>query len=241
MMRLLLLLVLLVAAACAVESPFERANPYDPQSQYPLRLVGVPDTVDAIGEEFTVVIARDYPLPDRPLRVEWYVLDTARRAPQPPPPTPWPPAPFSEELLPTGNGGFQATPILTARFVSNVLYAKLNNSVVLTRPVVVGQRVRAMSLSCRTVVDSTPCDAGVATGALQVSVTARDGGGSLVQGLEHAMARATAVSRDAAVAIPMVMPNAWGHFRFAATGAGSTWLVIRMDFVTDSVRVVVAP
>lgn len=233
MMRFLPGAVALVVLGCTLEPPFDRTNPFDPGSPYEMQLLGVPDTVDARGARFTAVIERDPPLPAGDLSIKWEAIDPRFGGGFHDPPTP------SEYVLPLAGGEFVASGVLTAEFVPATIAARFNSSVVVGRTIVVGQRARTLSLSCSGVAcDAVPTLVGQ-TRAIQS--TATDANGHLLAGLQHAMQRATVISRDPSVIAPSVTPNAGGLYGVSAVGEGNTWVVITVDLATDSVRFVVTP
>jgi hypothetical protein len=127
--------------------------------------------------------------------------------------------------------------------VTTAIAAEFNRDVVVGRNIVVGQRARTLTLACGPAAAPVACDAtplGIGAAAV-VRSSARDAGGSPVSGLQFAMARAHVTSRNPAVMSPAVTPNASGTYAFTAVGVGTTWVVITMDFATDSVRFVVNP
>lgn len=233
MMRRLALASLVAALGCSLEPPFDRSNPFDPGSPYEMRLVGVPDTVDARGARFAAVIERDPPISVEDLSIRWEATDPRFGGVPPNPPPP------STLVLPLADGEFVISPNLTAEMVTTSIAARFNSSVVVGRNIVVGQRARTLSLSCTSgACDATPLGIGASA---PIGSSALDANGHVLSGLQHAMARATVVSRNPAVIALNVTPNAAGSYGVTAVGAGSTWVVITVDFATDSVRFVVEP
>ena len=228
---------LLMCAACTLEPPFERSNPFDPGSPYEMRLVGVPDTVDVRGMRFTASIERDPPLPPGTLSIAWQAIDPTIIPP------PFTPPVASGVVLPLAGGEYLVAPSLSAQFVPVGIQARFTDEVIVSKQIVAGQRARALTLACGTLAVPAACDAAPLTigAGATVRSTMLDGGGSPLSGLQFAMARASVLSRNPAVIAPSVTPNAAGTFNVLAAGAGSTWLVIRVDFATDSVRFVVNP
>lgn len=233
MMRRLAIATVLAALGCTLEPPFDRSNPFDPGSPYEMRLVGVPDTLDARGARFTAVIERDPPIDVSDLSIRWEATDPRFGSIPPSPPPP------STLVLPLIDGEFVLSPSLTAEMVTTSIGARFNSAVVIGRNIVVGQRARTLTLSCAAgACDATPLGIGATA---SIGSSSLDANGHLLSGLQHAMARATVVSRNPAVIAPNVTPNAGGSYAVTAVGAGSTWVVITVDFATDSVRFVVNP
>lgn len=235
--RIAILLVVFAAAACELQPAFDRTNPFDPGSPYPMRMVGVPDTVDFRGARFTATIERDPPLPVGPLAITWRATDPRFGVAPGAPPIP------SALVLPVGNGAFLISQSLTAELVTTAIAAVFNSEVVVGRNIVVGQRARTLTLTCGSAAAPVACDAA----ALSIGETAtvrsasRDAGNNALSGLQFAMQRARIVSRNPAVIASAVTPNVLGTYAFTAVGAGSTWVVVTVDFATDSVRFVVNP
>lgn len=236
-MRSAFLLGVTMLSACELQPEFERSNPFDPGSPYQMRMVGVPDTLDARGARFTATIERDPPLPAGPLLITWRATDPRFGVVPGAPPIP------SALVLPIGNGGFVISQSLTAEMVTTAIAAEFNSEVVVGRNIVVGQRARTLALSCGTPTVPIACDATpLSIGATAtVRSTSTDAGGSALSGLQFAMERARVVSRNPAVIASAVTPNGFGTYAFTAVAAGSTWVVITVDFATDSVRFVVNP
>ncbi len=236
-MRFALLIGVTALSACELQPEFERSNPFDPGSPYEMRMVGVPDTLDARGARFTATIERDPPLPPGPLSITWRATDPRFGVPPGAPPIP------SALVLPIGNGEFLISQSLTAEMVTTAIAAEFNSEVVVGRNIVVGQRARTLTLSCGTASAPVACDAAPLNIGATTTVrsAARDAGRSPLSGLQFAMNRARVVSRNPAVIASAVTPNALGTYTFTAVGAGSAWVVITVDFATDSVRFVVNP
>ncbi len=57
-------------ASCAVDGPYARDNPFDPDADVVIRIVG-PDSIHASFERITFTIESDSPLPPAPLGVSW--------------------------------------------------------------------------------------------------------------------------------------------------------------------------
>lgn len=57
-------------ASCALDGPYARDNPFDPDADVVIRIVG-PDSIHASFERITVTIEADSPLPPAPLGVSW--------------------------------------------------------------------------------------------------------------------------------------------------------------------------
>lgn len=226
-------LLTLVLAACTLEPPFERSNPFDPGSPYPMRLVGVPDTVSAIGQRFAVSVERDPPINFSRLSVTWgawSLKGNFARAP---------------ELQHVGDGEFVSTASMSA-LLSDVsiaaqfstVAAGFSHGVEVGRNLTVGQLVKQLNLQCVPACQMLPLAVG---SSLQVLSDARDANGNAVQQEIHAMRRAIVELRATGVLVSSVVPNNLGTYTFTAVGAGSTWIVIRSDHAVDSVQVTVTP
>ncbi|MBX3134473.1 MAG: hypothetical protein KF689_13915 [Gemmatimonadaceae bacterium] len=237
MRRLRWLLCCLPLAACEMMGPYDRTNPFDPGAPYPMILTGVPDTVDARGVRFTAVVERDPPLGSLSPSVKWGATDPRNGVPAPAPPPP------SHLILSLFDGEFVASTALTAEFEPVAIFAQFGARVLVSVKIVVGQRARTLTLSCGSVAAPLACDASpVAVGdTIAVRSTSRDANNHLLSGLVHAMDRAIVTSRNPDVAVSAATRNAAGTYAVAAVGGGSTWIVITVDFATDSVRIVVNP
>jgi hypothetical protein len=221
-----LFLLSFVALACSLEPPFDRTNPFDPGSPYPMRLEGVPDTVASIGERFQAVIERDPPINTAGLAIQWVVTDPNNILAGVP------------EIQHLFNGDYVSTNVMSARLKTVAIGARFNDDVVVGRYITVGQLVDTLNLYC-----SNPC----ATMPISVGWTfpvfsdARDARGNEVRFENFAMQRAVVTIRNPAVIGSAVTPNGTGMYVFSALSAGSSWIVIRSDRATDSVHVTVTP
>lgn len=227
----LTLVALVTLAGCELKPPFERPNPFDPGSPYPMRMVGVPDTVSAIGQRFQAVIERDPPIDQATLSLQWVVTDPNDILVS------------VSELRHLFNGEYLATNTLTAQLKTLAVAARFNDAVVVGRNIVVGQLVDSLRLACGSVSVPVACNAVplAVGGSLSVRSRMRDALGSAIQGAQFAMQRAVVTLRTPGVISAAYSPNTQGTYTFSAIGAGSTWIVIRSDRAVDSVQVTVAP
>ncbi len=226
MRRLLLLLLAVAPLACSLEPPYDRTNPFDPGSPYEMRLVGVPDTVAAIGQRFQALIERDPPINTAELAIQWEVTDPNNALAG------------VLELQHIFRGDFLSTNVMSAQMKTVSIGARFNGDVVVGRNVVVGQLVDELNLSCSSACASMPISVGW---TFPVFSNARDSRGSEVRFEQFAMQRAVVTIRNTAVVTSAVTPNGSGNYVFNAVGAGSTWIVIRSDHAVDSVQVNVTP
>ncbi len=219
---LLLALVLGVTAACHIEEPFARTNLWDAQGSATKTLIG-PDSVFSIGDRIRVTLATDPPLPPG-AQFEWTSIGASDTAVQ---------------VFPSGDGEFLVTRS-NAGFARVPVSAKFDESVVV-KHVWVGQLVASLDLFCGA---GVPCEASPVTAGATFVVrsTMRDANSNEIRQRNEAMRRAVTVVRDPAIASAApTLPNGAGNWTLRANVPGSTWLVVRMDRATDSVRVVVAP
>jgi hypothetical protein len=203
-------------AGCALKEPFERTNPFDPGFEYELFVTG-PDSVHTQGERFTMTLESSGPLPPGELFVGWRTGN----------PT----------IVTGGAGGDFMVLSSSATYVPVALSAELGPDVVVSKTVYVGQGAATLALSC----PPAPCDdVPYAIGnTIDVHVQMRDANTNVMS--QAALQRAQVTSRNNAVVTPAAQLIGPGYVRVAAMGAGTTWVVIRVDRATDSVRVVVAP
>lgn len=214
------LAALAFAAACALEPPYERTNPFDPGSNVEMRLVG-PDSTHAMAERFRLTIDAEPPLPDARRYIVWRSADTL--------------------VVPDGDGWFIVR-TSTSRYVNVALSASFDE-VVVAKTLAIGQSVDTVRISCAPWTQAfVPCDAMPlapgATRALHARIV--DPGGILIREPAYAIGRATFISRDpSVVSAGPVLPNAAGTYWVAGVGTGSTWVVLRVDRAVDSARIVV--
>lgn len=70
-MRSRYIALLVLVAACQLDSAPDRTNPFDPRSPYEMTMVDVPASVSVAGTRFTARIERDPPMPSGPLLIAW--------------------------------------------------------------------------------------------------------------------------------------------------------------------------
>lgn len=220
----------LIAGGCKLEPPFERTNPYDTGGIVKIDMLG-PDTIHSRGERFQMQLVGDPALP-ADLLVTWQVLIVEKD-------------PASTANVEPLFGGAYFVDRASAIYERVELSALLHDRVV-GKVIYVGQRAATVSLSCAPsgqpyrACDATP----VAPGApITVYTTLTDALGYQIARAGVALARGSLASRDPSVAVAVAEPLAESatSVRFAAVGAGTTWLVVRVDDAVDSVRVTVRP
>jgi len=218
----------LVTTGCKLEPPFERTNPYDTGGIVKIDMLG-PDTIHSRGERFQMQLLGDPALPSN-LLVTWQVLIVEKR-------------PVSTASVHPLFDGAYVVELASAIYERVELSALLHDRVV-GKVIYVGQRATTISLSCAPsgqpyrACDATP----VAPGApITVYTTLTDALGYPISFAEVALARGSLASRDGAVAVAEPPTGLATSVRFTAVGAGTTWLVVRVDDAVDSVRVTVAP
>jgi hypothetical protein len=203
-------------AGCALKEPFERTNPFDPDFEYELSIAG-PDSVHTQGERFTMTLESTGPLPPGELFVGWRT---------------------SNPVIVTGGAGGEFVVLnSSAIYVPVALSAELGPDVVVSKTVYIGQGAATVVLTC----PPAPCDdVPYAIGSMiDVHVEMRDANTNVMG--QIALQRAQVTSRNNAVVTPVAQPIGPGYVRVSAAGAGTTWVLIRVDQATDSVRVIVAP
>ncbi|MCE9602894.1 MAG: hypothetical protein K8S21_11875 [Gemmatimonadetes bacterium] len=219
---LLLALVLGVTVACHIEEPFARTNLWDEKGSATKTLSG-PDSTFSIGDRIRVTLVTDPPLPPG-AQFEWMSIGSSDTAVQ---------------VFPSGDGEFLVTRS-NAGFALVPVSAKFDQSVVV-KHVWVGQLVASLDLFCGA---GVPCETSPVTAGATFVVrsTMSDANGNDIRRRNEAMKRAVTIVSDPAVASAVpTLPNAAGNWTLRANAPGSTWLVVRMDRATDSVRVVVVP
>lgn len=233
---LLLLLVPGLVAGCTIEPAFERTNPFDPESVYDL-VVNGPDSAHALGARIDLTLSSTPELPSFPIYLRWIGHPLARRVG----------ATEALTLIPVVNpidGGSFTVIRATAKYEAITFSVNLDD-VVAARTIHIGQRVTTLDLSCSAwSLPLDPCDdVPFAVGAtVHLHTRMHDPNNSPVSDVEYAIQRATVTSRDPSVVNPMTLTaDVNGIIRVRAIGAGATWVVVRIDAATDSVRVAVGP
>jgi hypothetical protein len=216
-----LIAALLLAAACDLQAPYARTNPFDPGGTIRMRIVG-PDSSHALGERLRFAIEADAALPPGPLYVNWQSDNPAL-------------------LVSAANGEFVVLGA-SARFTELGITATFGE-VPVRRTILLGQSADSLRLACGTMAVPAACDATPMTVGATLDVRPRlvDAFGNVVRSPSDALARAVLAARTAGVV--QVLPDgaAAGVIRLRATAAGTSWVVVRVDRGTDSVRVVVSP
>ena len=215
------LVITLLSAACDLQAPYARTNPFDPGAALGLRIVG-PDSSHTLGERLRFTVEADAALPAGPLYVNWQSENPAL-------------------LVSAANGEFVVLNA-SARFLELGVTATFGD-VAIRRTVLVGQSADTLGLACGTV--AVPTASGVASHAVGATLDVRprmvDAHGNVVRSPTDALLRAVATARTPSAVQPLTEGAAAGVVRLRAIGAGSSWVVVRVDRGTDSVRVVVSP
>ena len=225
---ILLACLALAVAGCKLEPPFERTNPYDTGGIVKIDMLG-PDSIHSRGERFQMQLVGDPALPTD-LMVTWQALSLN--------------IPSTANVEPLYAGDYLVE--RSSAIYEPVELAALLHDRVVGKLIFVGQRAATISLSCAPsgqpyrACDATP----VVPGApITVYTSLADALSYPIARAGVALARGSLESRDPSVAVAVAEPLAESatSVRFAAVGAGTTWLVVRVDDAVDSVRVSVAP
>lgn len=226
---------LLLSTACTLEKPFERTNPFDPESVYEMTLSG-PDSAHAFGEEIQLTLGSTPPLPERDMYIEWvahdfvhYVFNGNEEVP------------INTQLAQTnGDGSFII--VETSAEYRRINLAAMFDDVAVGHHLWVGQKAATLSLSCAPWSQPfTPCDnVGGIPNTLSIHTDMKDPGGAPVRNVGFAIERGSLTSRNTNVVAPMpVTRDANGIVRFTVIGPGSTWVIVRIDDAIDSLLVTV--
>jgi hypothetical protein len=225
--------LVLVAAStlssCRIEAPFARDNPWDTGSNARLELTG-PDSALAVGARIAVTLSATPALPPNGVIV-WKSNEAGDGI-----------IPAETQVWTAGPGLFEVRKA-TADFQRIAVSAKLDNNIV-AWDVWVGQSVATLDLFCGTATVPVSCDATPMTinATRQLGTIATDANTNPIGRFETAMARGSITSRDpSVVSTTLTAPNAQGTVTARAVGAGTTWVVMRVDRAVDSVRFVVTP
>lgn len=211
-----------LCAACALEAPYARTNPFDPGGILTLSMTG-PDSAVYVGQRIHFTVGADRSLPTGPLIIAWRSSDPL--------------------TLIAGTNGEYIVTNATARIVPIEVTAMFD-SVRVSRTVLVGQTAARLTLACgpaggpAVACDATPLVVG---SSLAVRATMTDSSTTPLRQPLYALQRAGLGSSDTTVARPA--PNAAGNgtVTFLAVAPGTAWLRVRVDGARDSVRVVVGP
>lgn len=220
--RIAIALTALLGAACALEGPFERTNPFDIEGVLQLTLVG-PDSAVFAGQRVRFTVTADRPLPPGDLLIGWRSSDPLK-------------------LIAGTNGEYVVTGA-TAQFVPVEIAAEFD-SVRVVRTVLVGQKAATLDLWCgpaggpAVACDATPVGVGA---TFLVRTTMADSSTTPLRSPIFALQRAVLSSSDSAVARPAANAAGNGTLAWQALSPGQAWLRARVDGVLDSVRVVIAP
>ena len=216
MSKRLLLSWVLLAAACKLEPEFVRSNPLDSKSDmYRITLTG-PDST--------------HPATAGP----WY------------------------GCVPVDSDGCIAGPIVLAVAGANgafevidargdyrpILLSVSFGELAYSHPIMIGQKVARLELSCSEwTLPYDPCDdvPRQRDEFFMIHPRAHDPAGiPITKKLDRVLTtRGTVVSRDSLIVMPMSLQL--GLVQLHSRNPGTTWIVLRIDGVADSIRVVVAP
>lgn len=239
MSRRLLLSWVLLAAACKLEPEFVRSNPLDSKSDmYRITLTG-PDSTHSANARVQLTMHVDPPLPDVDYRIDWEA-------------GPW------YGCVPVDSDGCIAGPIVLAVAGANgafeVIDARGDYRPILlsvsfgeraySHPIMIGQKVARLELSCSEwTLPYDPCDdvPRQRDELFMIHPRAHDPAGiPITKKLDRVLAtRGTVVSRDSLIVMPMSLQL--GLVQLHSRNPGTTWIVLQIDGVADSIRVVVAP
>lgn len=226
---------LLLSTACALEKPFERTSPFDPESIYELSLSG-PDSTHSFGEQVQLVLGATPPLPERDMYIEWVAFDFVHyifagnvEVPV-----------YTKLAQTNGDGSFIV--IETSAEYRMINLAAMFDDVTVGHRLFVGQRAATLSLSCAPWTQLfTPCDnVGGIPNTLALHTDMKDALGAPLRNVGFAIERGALTSRNTNVIAPQpVTRDASGIVRFTVIGPGSTWVVVRIDDAVDSLLVTV--
>lgn len=221
-------------AGCKLEKPFARTNPLDPENTLTFTLVG-PDSSHAIGAVLTYALSSDPPQPLAEYNSTWLAYSDSVH--------------FvtgdvyiADAVVPTGDGIFLVTNA-SLRYRRHTAVVRFHLREV-GYTVLTGQKAVTLELSCAPWSQpANDCAAPLEVGSL-ISVHPRgtDAGGHPLHEFQFGLQRAQVTFRT-----PGIVTQEQGgstmlpHVRLRGVGAGSTWVVVRMDEATDSVLVTVVP
>ena len=213
--------ILVLGVACDLQAPYARTNPFDPEARIGLRLAG-PDSSHTLGERLRFTVESDVPLPPGPLYVNWQSDNPA--------------------LLVSGANGEFVVLSASARYAAIGVTATFGD-VPVRRILLLGQSADTLRLACGSLAVPVACDAtAIGIGAtLDIRPRLADAHGNAVRSPADALGRAVVTSRTSGVVQPVPEGASAGVVRIRGLAAGSTWVVVRVDRGTDSVRVVVSP
>lgn len=236
---LVLLFAAALATACSIEPPYERTSPFDPKTSLELFVDG-PDSAHALGAFIQLSLRAEPALPSFPIYVRWIGHDLPWRPPGSGSSIPE----MIQVVNPVDPGSF--TVIRATPRYEQITFAAHLDEVVVVRKIWIGQRITTLALSCSAWTQpQDPCDDAPFAVGTPVSLHTRmfDANGSPATiELEFAMMRASVTTRDPSVVAPAALTaDQNGIIRLTTIGAGATWVIVRVDDATDSVRVAVAP
>lgn len=210
---------MLVAAACRIESPFVRENPFDSKGNAKISIVG-PDSMHAMWEVAQYSVVLEAPYDSENLNVNWV--------------SPVPPI-----LIASPDGQFLSrSPVseyrrlrIEARFDDNIIAKVIN----------VGQRIGGFELSCSRTVLIKDCPGVISPELARLYGHMEDIAGYPVSNTTGAFRRADVTTRNGSLVWETVPRDSTGGLTFhVAPGEGSAWVVVTIDGQTDSILVNVA-
>ena len=186
-----------------------------------MRIVG-PDSSHALGERLRFAIEAEPALPPGPLYVNWQSDNPAL-------------------LVSAANGEFVVLGA-SARFTELGITATFGE-VPVRRTILLGQSADSLRLACGTIAVPAACDATPMTVGATLDVRPRlvDAFGNVVRSPSGSTCTTPAVRTAVTARASASDGAAAGVIRLRATAAGTSWVVVRVDRGTDSVRVVVSP
>lgn len=226
---------LLALGACTLQEPFERTNPFDPESVFEMSLSG-PDSTHSFGEQVQLTLASTPPLPDREMYIEWVAHDFVHYISSGNVDVPV----FTQLAQTNGDGKFIV--VETSAEYRMINLAAMLDDVAVGHRLWVGQTAATLSLSCAPFTQPfTPCDnVGGPPNILEIHTWMRDPLGVSLRNVGFAIERGSLTSRNPSVVIPRPLTrDAAGIVRFTVIGPGSAWVIVRMDDAVDSLLVTV--
>lgn len=206
----------LLALPSCMDGPFERTNPFDLEAPFEIALLGIPDTLNAVGEQFRVTIDADPPLPEGILALDWDAIGPGA-------------------LVSRGDGSYYVSNLAGASPSPATVRLSIGDRVI-ERALIIRQRVDTLALRCI----AAGCDSLTGLGALAgIYASAWDASQAPINGRQAAFARGTFTVRDTMVLRRELPDNEPGSVRFSARGNGVTWVVAQVDHGLDSLRMIV--
>lgn len=213
--------IVALGVACDLQAPYARTNPFDPEARIGMRLAG-PDSTHTLGERLRFTVESDVALPPGPLYANWQSDNPAL-------------------LVSAANGEFVVLSA-SARYAEIGVTATFGD-VAVRRMLLLGQSADTLRLACGSLAVPVACDAtpiGAGT-TLDIRPRLADAHGNAVRSPADALGRAVVTTRTPGVVQPVPEGATAGVVRIRGLAAGTSWVVVRVDRGTDSVRVVVSP